>query len=60
MQRTTSPEMIAKIKAELLKRKKQIDISKELKVNISVVNRVARGHHNPKNEYFFNWKDFKI
>jgi len=52
--------MIEKIKVELLKRKKQKDISKELKVNISVVNRVARGHHNPKNEYFFNWKDFKI
>ena len=60
MQRTTSPEMIDKIKKELQKHKKQKDISKELGVNISVVSRVARGKHNPHNEYFFNWKNFKI
>jgi len=60
MQRTTSPEMIEKIKQELKKGKKQKDISKSLGVNISVVNRVANNHHEPKNEYFFNWKNFKL
>ena len=60
MQRTTSPEIIEKIKQELKKGKKQKDVSKSLGVNISVVSRVARGKHNPHNEYFFNWKNFKL
>ena len=60
MQRTTSPEMIEKIKQELKKGKKQKDVSKFLGVNISVVNRVANNQHEPKNEYFFNWKNFKL
>jgi len=52
--------MIEKIKQELKKGKKQKDVSKSLGVNISVVNRVANNHHEPKNEYFFNWKNFKL
>jgi transcriptional regulator with XRE-family HTH domain len=60
MQRATSAEMVEKIKIELQRGKKQKDISKNLKVNISVVNRVANGHRNPKNKFFFDWKDFRI